>query len=180
MKLLIWILVPLFLMGTLMGTQTSFGEIHFKTKNIDKNFYSVLIMSQIMGQGYSPQMIKKWDIYVHDVTKADPEFYNHVKLQEGQRINTDMPSGVTSENRVDLYLIDSDGLLQRRENAHVIQHEMAHAILYDLYGSYGGLWVDLVHDNQKTFKMNILFNGKKQLEMNVIDIRPYLKKMQLA
>jgi len=28
--------------------------------------------------------------------------------------------------------------------------------------------------------MNILFNGKKQLEMNVIDIRPYLKKMQLA
>jgi len=177
------LIVALFVMIVVSGSTNAYAEIIFKTKKLDQDFYRFCIMGQILGQGYDPNMIKKWKITVYDLSQTKPEFYEHVEILDGQKINPNMPSGVTGKMTVDLYLLDSEGLMQKRMNSHIIQHEMAHAMLYDKYGGMSNLWVDLVHNNNATYTLQLTKDESdwKFFSMKIIDIRSWLKTtLQLA
>ena len=61
------------------------------------------------------QFLNNWTIEFHSLENANTQFYEHVKLQEGQRINPNMPSGVTGQEQVLLYLHDSKNFMKARE-----------------------------------------------------------------
>ena len=130
------------------------------------------------------QFLNKWTIEFHSLEYANTQFFGHVKLQEGQSINPNMPSGVTGQDQILLYLHDSKNIMKARENSDRIQHELCHAVLYFLHqnkkleGKKNVLAVTAVHDNPLIY--HIIYWYKKLLiwrkfPIALIDIR-YLTK----
>ena len=159
----------------------------FRTKNLDHDFYENMvrrILYEFLTSKEMLQFLRTWHIEFHSLEFANIQFYEHVKLQEGLRINPKMPSGVTGQNQVLLYLHDSKNFMKMRENSDRIQHELCHAVLYFLHndkkakGKKNVLAVSAVHDNPSIYQINYWFKKWliwRKMQIALIDIR-YLTK----
>lgn len=162
--------------------------ISFHTKSINEKFYKrfieVMVYHHLKEWNYYDFMVQ-WDITLYDLNDANQSFYDHVKLQEGRKINPLLPSGVTGKNQVNCYLHDSKNDFKTRENLEVIQHELCHAILIHTNlqkkrpGKKQNLSTELVHEraNSKRWFMNFWHYSKfwKKWNISIIEIRDYLK-----
>jgi hypothetical protein len=117
--------------------------------------------------------LKRWDIHVWPLSETNTQFFEHIKTTSGQKINPNMPSGVTGQFRMDLYLHDSRDPLKERENSDRIMHELCHARLIN-----SEWFVKGVHS-----MVNIRFPVKfwywdrfkyKRFQLSIIDIRQFL------
>ena len=153
----------------------------FNTKNLDEKFYQNMIR-RILYEFFTAKQIIEflnlWKIEFHSLDKANIEFYQHVKLQEGQKINPNMPSGVTGQNQILLYLHDDKNIMKTLENSNRIQHELCHAVLYFLQKNK--IAVSAVHENPSIFFIiywyRKLFVWRK-IQIAIIDIRSLAGKM---
>jgi hypothetical protein len=106
-------------------------------------------------------------------TLAHLKVYNIGNTTSGQKINPDMPSGVTGKFRIDLYLHDSRNIFKLRENSDRIQHEICHALLIGTPHFVSG-----VHDNiNNRFTVNYWYWDRfkyTKFTLSIIDIRQYL------
>lgn len=158
----------------------------YQTSNLDTNTYSQMLRTILYALVPVKKLIEfetKWTVSFYDLANTRSEFFNHVKLQEGQAINTSMPSGVTGLHVVDLYIHDSVNQMKMRENSDRIQHELMHAILFEIYGNEKRpsdnklIYVHEVHDrnaNGQRFKIDFWYrfqNRWQKLQISLIDIR---------
>jgi hypothetical protein len=147
----------------------------FHTEHLNKRFirntiWNTLLHFKVNDVG---KWISKWDIHVWALKDTNPQFFEHVKTTSGQKINTDMPSGVTGKFRMDLYLHDSQNIYKARENSDRVMHEVCHARLIGTpYFVYG------VHDNiDNRFKVEFWYWDRfkySRFYLSIIDIRKYL------
>jgi hypothetical protein len=148
--------------------------LEFYTKNLNKRFYRRMVENVLLNYGVDVyQFLQDWTIKFHPLSSTDTTFYEHVERADGAVINPNMPSGVTGQYVIDLYLHDDDNRLKSRENDDRLQHELAHAVLFGTPHFVKG-----VHDNEdKRFKISFWFWNKifwSRWYMNVIDIREFL------
>ena len=147
----------------------------FHTKNINKQFVSQTVIHTLANVGIKDLSgwLNKWDIHVWDLKDTNPQFFEHIKTTSGQKINPNMPSGVTGKFRMDLYLHDSRNVFKLRENSDRIQHEICHALLIGTPHFVSG-----VHDNiNNRFTVNYWYWDRfkyTKFTLSIIDIRKYL------
>ena len=107
--------------------------IFFYTKNINQQIYRSLIHNIIINLDPRPDRFKiflrSWTIRIIPLAQTDVTFYDHVVTTTGEKINPNMPSGVTGKFTIDLYLHDDDNEFKFLENSNRIQHEICHALL---------------------------------------------------
>ena len=124
-----------------------------------------------LGTQYTHRWLTKWDIHIWGLEDTNPLFFEHFKTTSGQKINTDMASGVTGKYRIDLYLRDSNNSFVTRSNSDRVQHELCHAKLYGTPDFVSG-----VHDNlDNRFLISFWYWNKfrwSKLQLSIIDIRP--------
>jgi hypothetical protein len=157
--------------------------IEFETINLNEKYYSRMI-ERIIYENYNVEkmlnFLNKWNITFYPLEKINIEFFEHVKKQ-GEKITRNKPCGVTGKFEIILYVHDSKNEFKTRENSDVIQHELAHGLLYDIYGNKKiegkkyNLFVDAVHTrlNQR-YTINFWFRRFfiwKKLQISLIDIR---------
>ena len=148
--------------------------VQFYTKNLNKRLYKGMIRNVLMhlGERDIHTWLKLWDIHIWGLEDTNPQFFEHVKTTSGQKINTNMASGVCGKFRIDLYLRDSDNDFVTRENSDRVQHELCHAKLYGTADFVSG-----VHDNiDNRFLIYFWYWNRfrwSKLQMSIIDIRPY-------
>ena len=147
----------------------------FHTEHINKRFirntvWNTLLHLQVRNTG---KWISKWDIHVWALKDTNPLFFEHVRTTSGQKINTDMPSGVTGKFRMDLYLHDSQNIYKARENSDRVMHEVCHARLIGTPHFVSG-----VHDNVgNRFRVKFWYWDRfkySRFYLSIIDIRKYL------
>jgi len=150
--------------------------IKYHTKNINKQFVNQTVIHTLANTGIKDLSgwLNKWDIHVWDLKDTNPQFFEHVQTTSGQKINPNMPSGVTGKYRMDLWLHDSNNDFKARENSDRIMHETCHAILIGTPHFVSG-----VHDNvSNRFKANFWYWNKfrwSKFTLSIIDIRPFVK-----
>lgn len=148
--------------------------INFHTKNLNKRLYKGMIRNILLNLDTQDtyRWLKKWDIHIWGLEDTNPEFFEHVKTTSGQKINTNMASGVCGKYRIDLFLRDSDNSFVTRENSDRVQHELCHAKLYGTPDFVSG-----VHDNiDNRFLIYFWYWNKfrwSKMQLSVIDIRPF-------
>ncbi len=149
--------------------------IKYQTKNINKQFVSQTVIHTLANVGIKDLSgwLNKWDIHVWDLKDTNPQFFEHVQTTSGQKINPNMPSGVTGKYRMDLWLHDSNNDFKARENSDRIMHETCHAILINTPYFVAG-----VHDNvDNRFQANFWYWNKfrwSKFTLSIIDIRRYM------
>ena len=149
--------------------------IKYHTKNINKQFVSQTVIHTLANTGIKDLSgwLNKWDIHVWDLKDTNPQFFEHVQTTSGQKINPNMPSGVTGKYRMDLWLHDSNNDFKARENSDRIMHETCHAILINTPYFVAG-----VHDNiDNRFQANFWYWNKfrwSKFTLSIIDIRRYM------
>ena len=104
----------------------------------------------------------KWNIEIYPTTRADTKYFEHVLSTSGGKLNTGIPSGVTGQFEMKLFLHDHKKTDIRRmmENSDRVQHELMHALLYTKYGTRLKIFVKSVHDAEfakNKFKVNFWF-----------------------
>jgi hypothetical protein len=159
----------------------------FRTKNLDHSFYQNMVRRILYEflDGYDMhQFLKGWTIEFHNLEFANKQFFEHVKLQEGQKINTNMPSGVTGQNQIILYLHDSKNIFKARENSDRIQHELCHAVMYFIYqnkkrkGKRHVMATEIVHGTDEKYHINYWYRKWliwRKFQIAIIDIRNWTK-----
>ena len=149
--------------------------IKYHTKNINKQFVSQTVIHTLANVGIKDLSgwLNKWDIHVWDLKDTNPQFFEHVQTTSGQKINPNMPSGVTGKYRMDLWLHDSNNDFKARENSDRIMHETCHAILINTPYFVAG-----VHDNvDNRFQANFWYWNKfrwSKFTLSIIDSRRYM------
>ena len=148
--------------------------ITFHTDNINKRFIRRCMDNTLLHLDQYPQeFMTIWDIHIWGLEDTNPQFFEHIKTTSGQKINTNMPSGVTGLYRMDLYLHNSNNIFKLRENSDRIQHEICHAVLLGTPHFVKG-----VHDNvNKRFKVSFWFWDRfkyTKFYLSIIDIREFL------
>ena len=121
--------------------------------------------------------VSSWDINFYSLEETDVSFFNHVKTTSGQKINPNIPSGVTGKKEIRFWLHDSDNDFKNRENSDRVQHEICHAVLYDKYDTKDGIWVKGVHEESERFIIKFWYWRKffwRRFQLSVIDIRKLL------
>lgn len=115
--------------------------------------------------------LDKWTITVFPLEQTDPRFFDHIRTTSGQKINPSMPSGVTGQYDMKLYLHDSTNEFKERENSDRIQHEICHAVLINTPHFVTG-----VHNNDKRFIIKVWHWRRfwKRTQISIIDIREFL------
>ena len=150
--------------------------INYHTKNINKRLVQRSFENVLMNLGIYPHIfLKLWDIDIFDLSKTNTLFFKHIKTTSGQKINPNMPSGVTGKFVMTLYLHDSSNEFKERENSDRIQHEICHAILYSKNRK---LMVSGVHSTTKRFMISFWYWKKyfwKKTYISIIDIRKHLE-----
>lgn len=125
-----------------------------------------------MGE-YPFEFLEKWDIHIWNLKETNPQFFDHIKTTSGQKINPNMPSGVTGLYRMDLWLHDSANEFKARENSDRIMHEICHALLIGTPHFVSG-----VHDNvNDRFIVSYWYWDRfkyKKFYLSIIDIRKFL------
>jgi len=161
-----------------------------RTRNLDKSFYEQLtrrILYEFLTAAEIIEFLKVWEIEFHNLEYMNRQFFAHVKLQEGQRISSNSPAGVTGQGQIILYLHDSKNEMKTRENTDRLQHELCHAVLFFLYknlrleGQKQNMATKAVHDQNnggQRFKINFWhrkFLFWKKMQISIIDIRHLTK-----
>jgi len=148
--------------------------IAYHTENINERFVKQTIL-HTLANNYIRDLtgwLKKWDIHVWDVSDTRTAYFGHIKTTSGQKINPDMPSGVTGKYRMDLYLHDSQNVFKARENGDRIMHEVCHALLIGTPDFVTG-----VHNNIKNrYTISYWYWDRfkyTKFYLSVIDIRKY-------
>ena len=150
--------------------------ITYHTEHINKQFVKQTILHTLANTGIRDLSgwINKWDIHVWDLKDTNPLYFGHIRTTSGQKINTNMPSGVTGKYRMDLYLHDSTNDFKSRENSDRIMHETCHAILIGTPDFVSG-----VHDNiDNRFQANFWYWNRfrwSKFTLPIIDIRSFIK-----
>ena len=148
--------------------------LYFHTSHINKRFVRRVLENTLINlQDYPYEFLEKWDVHIWPLSETNTLFFEHIRTTSGQRVNPDMPSGVTGQYRIDLYLHDSKDDLKERENSDRIMHELCHARLY------GSTWfVSGVHRNvNKRFTTTFWYWNRfkySRFTLSIIDIRSYL------
>ena len=149
--------------------------ITFHTNNTNKRFVRRVIENTLLNTKVKNvgSWLKVWDIHVWGLDATNPQFFEHITTTSGQKINPDMPSGVTGKLRIDLFLHDSRNEFKQRENSDRIMHEVCHA---RLYGSPD--FVSGVHNNiNNRFNVEFWYWDRfiwKRNVLSIIDIRSLL------
>lgn len=149
--------------------------ITFHTQNTNKRFVRRVIENTLLNTRVKNvgSWLKVWDIHIWPLDATNPQFFEHITTTSGQRINPDMPSGVTGKLRIDLFLHDSKNEFKQRENSDRIMHELCHA---RLYGSPD--FVSGVHSNiNNRFNVEFWYWDRlkyKKFVLSIIEIRQYL------
>lgn len=115
----------------------------FGCDEIDQKFYEKCILNYIY-QHYKPQKDNfdkyvrqdKWKIDIYNLDLFDDDFYTKEQKLD---LSTGIPHGVTGKNIVKCYIIDNKNDLFTIQNFSVICHELAHMILYNIYGNQRGI-----------------------------------------
>ena len=146
----------------------------FHTNHINKRFVRRVIENTLINiKEYPYGFLQLWDIHVWGLDDTNPQFFEHIKTTSGQKINPNMPSGVTGLYRMDLYLHDSSNSLKERENSDRIMHELCHARLIGTTDFVSG-----VHDNiDNRFSTTFWYWNKYKYTrfiLSIIDIREFL------
>ena len=128
---------------------------------------------------YSKHFLDRWNIRIYPLDKTDPRFYEHLKTTDGVKINSHIPSGVTGLRVMTLFVHDSMNNRKMMENARVIGHELAHAILLDRYGTKDKQWVKGVHGNDWIFNFKFWYSKWwvlwRYIPITLVDIRYLLQ-----
>lgn len=147
--------------------------VEFHTKNLDKRLHNRMILRTLQtykSNKWISQFLKDWIIKIYSLDETDPRFFEHYRTTSGQRINPNMPSGVTGQYEIKLWLHDSDNVFKARENSDRIQHEVLHAMLFGRND-----WVSRVHDNINKRIIRTFWYWKfpffRKFRMSIIDIR---------
>ena len=157
--------------------------VFFYTKNINQRMYVSLIENIILALDTRPgkvtEFIKNWTIRIIPLAQTDTKFFDHVKTTTGEKINPNMPSGVTGKYVMDLYLHDSDNEFKFLENSNRIQHEICHALLIGTPYFVSGVHSKISPGGAiiSGFKINFWTNRWKfwkYLQINIIDIRKHI------
>ena len=157
--------------------------VFFYTNNIDQKMYRSLIENIVLNLDPRPGkvewFIKNWTIRIVPLSKTDVKFFEHITSTSGEKINPNMPSGVTGKFVMDLYLHDDDNEFKFLENSNRVQHEICHALLIGT-----PYFVKGVHDKISPggaiisgFKIKFWTNRWKfwrYFQINVIDIRKHI------
>ena len=149
--------------------------IKYHTQNLNKHFVNQTVLHTLANVGIRDLSgwIKKWDIHVWNLKDTNPQFFEHIETTSGQRINPDMPSGVTGKYRMDLWLHDSSNVFKLRENSDRIMHEVCHAVLIGTKHFVSG-----VHDNVgNRFNVKFWYWNKyfwRRMQLSIIDIRKFM------
>jgi len=149
-------------------------SIYFHTSNLNKRLYRRMIENVLLNLNKDVyDFITFWDIHIWGLDKTNTQFFEHINTTSGQKVNPNMPSGVTGKQRIDLYLHDDKNDFKNRENFDRLQHEMCHALLYGTPHFVKG-----VHDNvSNRFTIKFWYWGGlfwRQFQGTVIDIRKFL------
>jgi len=159
--------------------------LHFETEFLNHRLYQRMVENVLLNFNIPVyQFLKKWNIYLFSLEATDTRFFDHVLSTSGTRINPGIPSGVTGQYEIKLWLHDSTNEFRARENSDRIQHELCHAILYHLFGTNTFTsfdkktnWVRAVHDETKRFMISFWywsFPFWRKFRVSVIDIRSWL------
>jgi len=148
--------------------------VTFHTSNLNEGLYQNMINNVVLNLGKNVYDFRTfWDIHIWGLDATNPQFFEHIETTSGQKINPNMPSGVTGKYRIDLYLHDDDNDLKNRENGDRVQHEICHALLYKTK-----YFVKGVHDNvSNRFTISFWYWNKvfwKKFQMTVINIKDYI------
>ena len=161
--------------------------ITFHTDHLDQVRYKRLII-YILWWLYSNDLKKARkfldivDVHIWKKQDANLDFFRHVLSTSGGELNTNIPSGVAGQNRVDLFLHDTRFTslgFRLRENASRIGHEFAHEAYWLKHGTDRGSWVTVIHkyaDQRIVFKFNFyILRSWWKIPITLIDIRSYLQ-----
>lgn len=120
-----------------------------------------------------------WTIKFYSLENTDPRFFDHFRTTSGQKININMPSGVTGKKEITFWLHDSRDKRMNMENSSRVQHEVCHAVLLDKYGTRGSVdWVKEVHTTGGIIKTAFWYWKRffwDRFPLVIIDIRLLLK-----
>jgi len=150
---------------------------YFNTENLNHRLYRGMVRNVLSKLGINVHAFEsRWFIEFNSLKHTDPRFFLHYRTTSGQRINTNMPSGVTGKHEIIFWLHDSKDLRMNMENSDRVQHELCHAILYDRYGTTGSVnWVTEVHNNNSRTKHTFWYWKKPfgwgRFPLSIIDIR---------
>ena len=105
--------------------------------------------------------------------------YQHIKTTDGVKINSHIPSGVTGLRVMSLFLHDNMNNRMMMENAKVIGHEIAHALLLDKFSTRDKIWVKGVHNTPWFFSFKFWYTKWwkfwKYIPIQLYDIRYLLQ-----
>lgn len=152
--------------------------IIFHTKNLNKKLYKSMIWNIVTNYGKDVyDFVTFWEINIRPLEKKRPDFFDGYETAMSHKINFDMAWGITGKYKIDLYLDDVKGHRYAMQNSTVIQHEIAHALLYKTQHFVMG-----VHDNvSNTFPVSFWYWDRfwwKKMVVRCIDIRPILDKLR--
>ena len=157
--------------------------IFFYTKNLNKqmyrSFFECVIVNLSPYPGAVKQFLDNWTIRIIPLAQTDTSFFDHVVTTTGEKINPNMPSGVTGKYVMDLYMHDDDNEFKFLENSNRIQHEICHALLYGTPYFVSGVHSKISPGGAilQGFKVKFWTNRWrfwKYLQINIIDIRGLL------
>jgi hypothetical protein len=148
--------------------------ITFHTKNLNEQLYKFMIWNIVTNYGKSVyKFLTLWDIHIHPLTEFDPTYLDGYETAKTHKVNFNMAWGMTGKHKIDLYLDDTKGHRYGMQNSTVVQHELAHAVLYGT-----GFFVTGVHDNvDKTFPITFWYRDRilwRRMKVRCIDIRSLL------
>ena len=76
--------------------------INFHTSNLNEGMYKHMIRNIVLNLGKDVyDFVTFWDIHIWGLESTNPQFFDHIETTSGQKINTNMPSGVTGKYRID-------------------------------------------------------------------------------
>lgn len=144
-----------------------------------RSLFENIVLSLDNRPGKVLEFMKSWTIRIVPLAQTNPKFFEHIVSTSGEKINPNMPSGVTGKFVMDLYLHDSDNEFLFLENSNRIQHEICHALLIGT-----PYFVKGVHDKISAggailsgFKIKFWTNRWKfwkYLQITIIDIRKHI------
>ena len=122
------------------------------------------------------RFLEEWTIRLRPLSQTREEFFMHTTSTSGAKLNPNMPSGVTGDHVMDLFLHDHSNQFKFRENSDRIQHEICHALLIGTEKFVSGVHSKISPSGGylKQFKFNFWTNRWKfwqKIPITVIDIR---------
>jgi peroxiredoxin family protein len=148
--------------------------ITFHTENLNKQLYKLMIWNIVTNYGRDVyDYLTFWDIHIHPLKDFKANYFDGYETAKSHKVNFNMAWGMTGKYKIDLYLDDTKGHRYGMMNSTVVQHEIAHSLLFGT--SY---FVTGVHDNvTKTFPITFWYRDRfwwRRMKVRCIDIRSML------